>query len=444
MERQQFSLISAIISVVHAILLLGGKSRRFWPLQEKSLFPICGTNLATRQIKMLEACKCDVTLVCSEENAKGMKTAFPTLKIILQKAGPGMQGALISALPSLKGNPVLIVSGNDLFDEGVLRELIHTPKKGEGAILAERVKRYFPGGYLTVKNRRITDIIEKPGEGKEPSDLVNIVAHIHPDASMLLKKLKNTRSKRDDAYEVALAELFRETTYRAVRNHSVWHAVKYPWHLLSVLPLFLADITKSHISKKASIHKSAVIDGPVTIEDGVRILPHATIRGPAFVGKNSLIGNNALVRNASIGPDCIIGFGTEVKGSILAGRVWTHMTYIGDSVIGSNVAFGGGCITGNFRLDEGEVFSTVDTERTATGLTKFGAIIGPNSHLGIQVGTNPGIKIGESSFIAGGTFVTGDIPDRSFVATKSGEVVVRPNTAISKIAGTRDMYRKKL
>lgn len=429
---------------MHAILLLGGKSQRFWPLQEKSLFPICGTNLAARQIEMLKACKCAVTLVCSKENARAMRLAFPTLKVILQKAGPGMHGALLSALPSIKGNPVLIVSGNDLFDVEVLHALIRTPKNSEGAILAERVKRYFPGGYLTIKNHRITDIVEKPGEGKEPSDLVNIVAHIHPNASVLLKKLKDTRSKRDDAYEVAIAELFKETTYRAVRNHGAWQAVKYPWHLLSVLPLFLADITKPQISTKASVHKSAVIDGPVKIEEGVCVLPHATIVGPASIGRGTVIGTGALVRGSSIGTDCVIGFGTEIKGSILAHHVWAHMTYIGDSVIGSNVAFGGGCVTGNFRLDEGEIHSTVGSDRIATGLTKFGVIIGSNARIGIQVGMNPGVKIGGGSFISGGVFVSSDVPDKSFVSLKNGEVTMRPNTTTSGAAANREKYRKKL
>ncbi len=429
---------------MHAILLLGGKSRRFWPLEEKSLFPICGTNLAARQIAMLKSCTCDVTLVCSQENAKDTKAAFPKLPMIIQRAGPGMQGALLSALPSIKTNPVLIVSGNDLFDVEVLRVLIATPKKGEGAILAERVKRYFPGGYLTIKGGRVVGIVEKPGEGKEPSALVNIVAHIHPDSSVLLKKLKATQSNKDDVYEVALAGLLKDATYRAVRNRGVWQAVKYPWHLLTVLPLFLRDIKKPQISKKALIHPTAVIEGAVVVEDSVRVLPHATIVGPVHIGRRTIIGTGALVRGSSIGEDCVIGFGTEVKGSILANNVWAHMAYIGDSVVGSGVTFGGGCVTGNFRFDEGEILSVIDAERIATGLTKFGAIIGSGARIGIQVGTNPGVKIGGGSFIAGGILLPADVPDGSFVTIKNGEVVVRPNTAAPKTAKKRELCRQKL
>ena len=39
-------------------------------------------------------------------------------------------------------------------------------------------RAYFPGGYLTLEGGRVTSVVEKPGAGNEPSDLVNLVAHV--------------------------------------------------------------------------------------------------------------------------------------------------------------------------------------------------------------------------------------------------------------------------
>ena len=396
------------------------------------------------QIEQLRAGGCrEIILVGGDHNLKEARRLFPKLKCIRQKdLDLGMRGALLSALPSCKKESVMIVSANDVVEPAAysaLRDAASRPGV-MGAILAKTVKHYFPGGYLKVKGNRALSIVEKPGEGKEPSNLVNIVAHIHNDASIALKELKNVSAKNDDGYERALTGLMKSHAYHVVRYSGLWQAVKYPWHLLHVLPIFLEHVSAS-IHRSATIHPSAVIEGNVTIEEGVKVLPQATMVGPVTIGKNSIIGTGALVRGSSIGENCVIGFGSEIKSSILAHDVWTHMTYLGDSIVGGNVAFGGGTITGNFRLDEGEISSVVDGKSVPTGLTKLGAIVGANTRIGIRVGTNPGIKIGEGSFIGGGLFLESDVPDGSFVTEKLGTIHVRPNRASAPAKGARNRYR---
>ena len=67
----------------------------------------------------------------------------------------------------------------------------------------------------------------------------------------------------------------------------------------------------------------------MVLGEGVRVLAHATIVGPCVIGARTIIGNNALVRGSSVGRDCVVGYNTEVKSSVLADHVWTHMTYLG-------------------------------------------------------------------------------------------------------------------
>lgn len=431
------------------LLLIAGRSRRFWPLRDKCFFPVCGKTLLEHQIERLRGAgiaERDIILVGGAHNLAQAKKLFPKIARIEQKdLDLGMQGALLSALPKIGSGSVMIVSSNDVIASSGYHAVLKAAlvNGSDGAILARKVSSYFPGGYLTIKRGNVTGITEKPGAGNEPSDFVNIVAHAHGNAAELLRELKNVSNKRDDGYERALGSLLTTKTYKAVPYDGPWHPVKYPWHLLPLLD-FILSAQKKSIHRSVEIHRSAVVEGPVVIEEGVRVLSHATIKGPVFIGRKSVIGTGALVRGASIGQNCIVGFQTEVKSSLLAGDVWTHMTYIGDSVIGENVSFGGGATTGNFRLDEREIFSTVGEESIGTGLMKFGAVIGPDCRIGIQVGINPGVKVGSGSFIAGGSYVSEDIPEGRYVVMKDGRMEVRENRSGVPGSKEREKLRKKI
>ncbi len=435
------------MSAMKTLLLLAGQSKRFWPLTEKPLFPIAGKTLLEHIVDRLNDAGCgDIVFIGGAHNLDEAKSLFPHGTMVEQEQLElGMRGALLSALPTVGNEPILVVSTNDMIDASAYAMTIKAGGSVDGgAILAKQVAQYFPGGYLSVEGERITSIVEKPGEGHEPSDLVTIVCHYHKNPAALLEALQTVDESTDDGYEQALAKLFQSHTYKAVPYDGIWQAVKFPWHMLHLLPLLLKNIEGQTIHPSAKIHPSAVIDGPVVIEEDVRILPNACIVGPVTIGKGSIVGNNALVRGSSVGEQCVVGYNSEVKSSVLCNHVWTHSTYIGDSVIGENVSFGAGSVTGNLRLDEGEILSDHRENKLATGLTKFGTVIGRNSRIGIHVGINPGVKIGQGTFVSSGTLVDHDVPERSFVKMKEGVLNIRDNTAEAPEPAGREKYKKTL
>jgi len=424
--------------VVNTLLLLAGRSRRFAPLKEKALWPFLGEPLLSRQIKrMKEGGLENITFVGGHHNLEEVHALFPKVPSIEQEdLSLGMRGALLSALKEIKGGSVCIVSSNDVIEPEGYSRLVQASKTSgvDGALLAQRMKRYFPGGYLVTSPGeerkefpRIAGVVEKPGEGKEPSDLVNIVAHIHNDSSKLLDMLEDASSVRDDAYEVVLTKLCKEQNYVAVPYEGKWNAVKYPWHILDLTERFLAELKGDHIHADASVHESAVIIGPVVLEEGVRVMPHATIKGPCYIGKGSIIGNNCLIRDSIIGEQCVIGYSSEIARSNLHSHVWTHSTYLGDSVIGKNVAFGAGSVVANFRLDEGEISSIIGEEAVNTQRAKLGVLIGDHVRIGIHTSFAPGVKVGEGSFISSATYVSKDVGENKFVHTREGVLEEREN-----------------
>jgi UDP-N-acetylglucosamine diphosphorylase / glucose-1-phosphate thymidylyltransferase / UDP-N-acetylgalactosamine diphosphorylase / glucosamine-1-phosphate N-acetyltransferase / galactosamine-1-phosphate N-acetyltransferase len=432
---------------MQVILILAGRSTRFWPLSEKSFFPIAGTTLIETQIARLkEAGLKDITLVTGAHNKVETKKLFPKLTIVEQKdLDLGMRGALLSALPKMKKGPVLIVSANDVIESDAYTTLRERGMKlsAGGLILARKVKTYFPGGYLTVRRGKIEGIVEKPKPGTEPSDLINLVAHVHADPGALLSTLKEQKAGTDDGYERALAELFKEHEYKAVPYTGKWQAVKFPWHLLDLVPHLLPSQKSPIIHKTAKVHKSAVIEGSVVLGPNVQVFAHASVIGPCVIGEGTIIGNNALVRESSVGKNCVIGYNTEVARSVVANDVWTHSSYIGDSVVGSNVSFGAGSVTGNLRLDEREITSVIKGDKTPTGRVKLGSVFGEGCRMGIHTSFAPGVKIGKGTFISSDILITSDIPDDSYVTEKNGTVDIRKNNQ-GEMKSDRTAFRKVL
>ena len=259
----------------------------------------------------------------------------------------------------------------------------------------------------------LTGIIEKPGRGNEPSDMVNILVHWHSDPSLLLSYISRIETEKDDVYESALDAMCKDGKQIHVVPYSgAWHAIKYPWNILDGVRYFL-DRAEGYISPTAQISSHAVIEGKVVIGENARVLENAVVRGPVYIGPRTIIGNNTFVRAYShIGADCVIGFATEIKGSYVGDSNSFHMNYLGDSVVGEHCNFGAGTITANWRFDEKAISVRVSEDLLKTGKDKFGAIIGDNCRTGINVSIMPGVKIGPNSIVGPSVCVTEDIqPD---------------------------------
>jgi NDP-sugar pyrophosphorylase family protein len=440
-----------------AVLLLGGASRRFWPLEDKPLLDFCGLPLIVHQLHQLrDAGITDAVLVTSPAASSRLRELLegvPGLHghIVVQQAPAGMGDALLCAAPLLereyRGRVLYVTQPNDIVDASLHRRIVRAAveEPGTGLLTAVARDRYFPGGYLVVEDGRVRGIIEKPPMGQEPSNLVTIVAHVHPHASALLAALEEeyaTSSAGDDHYERAVARLLRSVEYRAFLYDGPWAPLKFPWHVLDALELFLRQITEQRIAESARISPRAEITGPVVIAEDVRVFSGAHIVGPAYIGRGAIIGDNTLVRESQIGEGSVVGFNTEVARSYIGRECWFHSNYIGDSVIGDAVSFGAGAVTANLRFDEQPVATRVGDALLDTGRVKLGAIVGRGSKIGVNATILPGVKIGAGTWVSPGLVVRGDIPDGVYLTPPPGGEM-RPNRAHSGPA-QRDAFRQRL
>ena len=163
---------------VKILILAGGKSERFWPFADKTLFPFLGKPLIEHQIERIKGAGFqDLTVVCSKNNLAAIKKLG--VKTILQK-GQGQAAAILSAEKLFKG-PFLVINANDIFEPDLLKKvtLIGQEKSVDACLVGFKSPSYFPGGYLIVNQKQeVKGVIEKPDEGSEPSNLVRIVVEI--------------------------------------------------------------------------------------------------------------------------------------------------------------------------------------------------------------------------------------------------------------------------
>ena len=182
------------------------------------------------------------------------------------------------------------------------------------------------------------------------------------------------------------------------------------------------------------------IDESVKIGEGSVIYPGVVIEGDCVIGNNCIIGPGCFIKNSRIGdnssiysshifdsviennvivgpyafirdgvnvsPYCKIGSFVEVKNSSVAScSKVPHLSYIGDSNIGSNVNIGAGFVTANF--------DGVNKNKTSIG---DGAFIGSNSVLVAP------LSIGSNSVVGAGSCITEDVLDDSLSIARSRQV----------------------
>ncbi len=412
------------------VFLCGGVGKRMFPITEdKFLLDFLGRTLLEHQILVArDAGLNDFIIIGNPGNIEQIKQIVSTVsgvrfEFALQTRPLGIADALKCAQPVLN-REILIVNPNDVFHASAYSVLLDAFKKGKSSsyILGYEVKQYFPGGYLAVNGQgELTRIVEKPKPGTEPSNLVNILLHLHTDTVRLFEYIGKVKTKRDDVYECAIDDMVKDGhKIGVVPYEGFWAPIKYPWHIFDIVSEFLSA-GESQIAPSASISDQAIVAGKVFISENVRILENAVVRGPVYIGPNTVIGNSALVRdNTHIGADCVVGFSTEIKGSYIGDGCWFHSSYIGDSIIGNNCSFGAGSITANFRFDENEISVRHNKKPVGTGRDHFGAIMGDNCKTGINSGILPGRRVGPNSIIGSHVCLNTDLEPNTIALYQPG------------------------
>ncbi|WP_068539893.1 LbetaH domain-containing protein [Olegusella massiliensis] len=182
---------------------------------------------------------------------------------------------------------------------------------------------------------------------------------------------------------------------------------KCPWEALAGIKDFILELGSKlpsseyeqitehvWVARDAKVFDSAFLGGPTIIDHEAQVRHCAFVRTSAIVGKGSVAGNSSELKNV------IIFDNAEVP----------HYNYVGDSILGWHAHMGAGAITSNLKSDRSNVVVKADDEQIATGLRKFGAMLGDWVEVGCNSVLNPGTVIGAHSRIYPLSRVRGFVP----------------------------------
>ncbi|OHX34214.1 UDP-N-acetylglucosamine diphosphorylase/glucosamine-1-phosphate N-acetyltransferase [Methylomonas sp. LWB] len=163
----------------------------------------------------------------------------------------------------------------------------------------------------------------------------------------------------------------------------------------------------NRIASNVKIGANCIIKN-ATIGEGVEILPNSVIED-AGIGAGSRIGPFARLRpQTRLAEQVHIGNFVEIKkADVGAGSKINHLSYIGDSEIGSKVNVGAGTITCNY--DGVNKFKTVIED---------GAFIGSDSQLVAPV------RVGKNATIGAGSTITKDTPAEQLTLSRVKQVSI--------------------
>jgi bifunctional UDP-N-acetylglucosamine pyrophosphorylase/glucosamine-1-phosphate N-acetyltransferase len=189
----------------------------------------------------------------------------------------------------------------------------------------------------------------------------------------------------------------------------------------------------AEIGRDTIIHPNVTIEGKTHVGDGCEIrsgsrLTNAYIGNAVTILENCVVDTSSIGENCTIGPfahirnnaqieqDAKIGNFVEVKKSIIGRKTKaSHLTYLGDAVIGENTNIGAGTITCNY-----------------DGKNKNRTTIGSDVKIGSDTMLVAPVAVGDGAVTGAGSVVTKDIPPNKLAVGAPARVIKSLDTEEEK------------
>jgi bifunctional UDP-N-acetylglucosamine pyrophosphorylase/glucosamine-1-phosphate N-acetyltransferase len=349
---------------------------------------------------------------------------------VIQKNQKGTADAIEAAKSSIKTENFIILFGDvPLITDVSLKKLIKSFKNKVGSMIL--FKSLNPSGYgrVILEKNKVVKVVEEIHTSKSEKliELCNsgIMLVKKSNFFKLIKQIKFSKIKKEryltDIFDIYFKKKIPFTFIQAEEEEMSGINTLLDFNKVDkilqkrLVTKFLNNgvlIKKPetcYFSYDTKIQSKVIIEPNVTIRNKVSIKSGSIIKNFSdlegiLVKENCSIGPHARLRpNSTIGKNCKIGNYVEIKSSIIGNDTnISHLSYIGDSNVGSQVNIGAGCITCNY--------DGVKKNKTFIGNKAF---IGSNSSLVAPV------KIGNNVRIGAGSVINKDIPRNKLAVRRS-------------------------
>lgn len=421
---------------LHIVVLAAGQGKRMRSALPKVLHALAGRPLLAHVVATAEGLAPAGVHVVYGHGGERVRDALGALAVrwVEQPEQRGTGHALGMAMPGIDDAATVLVLYGDvpLVAPATLREAVQRAAGGGVALVT--VALDDPTGYgriLRDGGGRVLSIVEEKDAGADQRAVreinTGIIAAPARRLRIWLDQLGDDNAQGEryltDVIALAVADGVPVTTVTpaapeevlGVNDRVQLAALEryYQRHMAEALMLAGVSVMdpgrldirgEVQTGRDVCLDVNVVLEGRVILGDGVRIGPNCYIKD-ADIGAGSEVLPNCVVENARIGAGCRIGpfarirpgadlgeevhIGNfvEVKNTRIAARSKAnHLTYLGDSEIGSDVNVGAGTITCNYdgankhrTIIEDGVFIGSGVELVAPVTVHAGATVGAGS-----------------------------------------------------------------
>ncbi len=308
--------------------------------------------------------------------------------------------------------------GRIIREDGVVKAIVEDKDASEEQKLVKEVNT----GILALRAGYLNQCLEKIGNDNSQGEyyLTDIIAMAVNDGNVVVTAQPansyevegvNDRiqlAKLERIHQIELAEAIMSegvTLADPARIDIRGELVIGNDSFIDVNTVFEGKVT---IGRNVTIAAGCIITNS-TIADNCEIKPYSVIED-ASIENNVIVGPFARLRpGAHLCQQSHVGNFVEIKNSVLgSGSKANHLTYLGDSTIGSNVNIGAGTITCNY--DGANKHKTVIED---------GAFIGSSTQLVAPV------TVGENATIGAGSTITRDVEANDLTLSRSPQKSIK-------------------
>ncbi|MBU9710162.1 bifunctional UDP-N-acetylglucosamine diphosphorylase/glucosamine-1-phosphate N-acetyltransferase GlmU [Evansella tamaricis] len=435
-----------------AVILAAGKGTRMKSDLYKVLHPVCGKPMVQHVVDQLKGCHVEKTITVVGHGAEMVKDQLgQEVSYVLQENQLGTGHAVIQAesiLSEEEGTTVVLCGDTPLLTKDTINALIEEHEGVQAKATVLTAISDDPTGYGRII-RSNEGNVEKIVEHKDATDMEREVKEINTgtycfDNKSLFQALKRVGNDNvqgeyylPDVIEILKGQgeviaAYQTPDFSETIGVNDRVALSMAESVMKMRineqlmrdGVTLVDPENTYITLDTSIGRDSVIHPGCVIKGSV--LGERCVVGPHSEIENSKVGDDTTIKQSvvhdseigdhvSIGPfshlrpktqlgnRVRVGNFVELKKTVMGeGSKASHLSYLGDAIIGDDVNVGCGSITVNYD-GKNKYLTTVES----------GAFIGCNSNLIAPV------TIGKGAYVAAGSTITDNVPGDSLAIART-------------------------
>lgn len=417
--------------MIKSIILAAGKGTRMKSETPKVLHTIFDKTLVGYVIEAVNKTEMvDENFVIvghqAERVEEFIKNNYDNARTVLQSPQLGTGHAVSMVLPYLQdfdGEVIILCGDTPLVTEDTLKEFIeaHHSKKSDLTVMSaifENPTNY--GRIIRNSDGSLNSIVEEKDANAEQKAVKEINAGIYCLNWAKIKPAFGQLKSNNAQGEYYLTDIIKWANEQQLKvdafilkNNEEIFGINSKAHLAEASKMLNRRVIKKHLDNGVTIvdPDTTWISPETEIEADTVIYPFCYINGKNKIGKNCKIGPFAHLRGDVVLEDNVkIGNFVEVKKTTIKSHTNAcHLSYLGDSEIGSNVNIGAGTITANYNPL---------TKIKSKTVIKDNAKIGSNSVLVAPVTIEEGANVGAVGVI------TKNVPAWALAITRAPQKIL--------------------